>query len=163
VRRDLLFFTFWAFFVIAFLVTVIGICGGLTLDAEAKKPLIYALIVEVAGAVVAVYRNTDFLKADDESAKKNANRIVAALKTDLELKQSELDSIKSEHEAENRAYVKNVSDLKHECVQLTNAKDEALKRLDEYKGACYRDVARLKSEIEQLKGTAPAPKLSQDA
>jgi len=145
-----LFFTFLGAYVVAFLVTIVGIAGGLTLDAEAKTPLIYALIVEVAASVVTLFKKTDFFEADIQAVKQKAAQDIASLKKEIDLKTSELETTKSEIEGLEKARAEEVLALRSECMKVTDAKDRAFEQLEKYKTACKQDVTQLNAKIEEL-------------
>ena len=151
-RRDILYFTVLGVFVIAFIVTVLGICGVLNLDPQAKTPLVIALLVEVAGSVVALFKKTDFFKADDDAVAQRA----AALKAEIAARESDISSLISEIDALKKAHAREVLHLQAERSEIRRAKDEALETLAKYKDACHKDISRLKSEIEELRHRLPS-------
>jgi len=153
-RRDLLFFIILGAFVVAFGVTIAGITGFLPLDEKAKGPLIAALIVELALGVLALFKKTDFFAADDQAKAQKHNREITTLVANLSAMRLELESARSTIEALEKARAREVLGRQSDYVKLTEAKDAADEKLAQYKIACAKDLATLKTKIEELGGSS---------
>jgi hypothetical protein len=62
VRQAFLFYVFMAIFLVTAIVTLLGVTGVVTIPETQLNMLLGAFLVELAGAVVALYRRTDFFE-----------------------------------------------------------------------------------------------------
>ena len=83
--KKALFYLFLAIFGITAIVTVLGITGFVTVKDAYLTPLFWSLLIEVIGAIIAIYRRADFLSDGLErdlqkySPSKDAGRVLATL------------------------------------------------------------------------------------
>jgi hypothetical protein len=61
-RQTFLFYSFMVIFIITAIVTLLGVTGVVTIPETQLNMLLGAFLVELAGAVVALYRRTDFFE-----------------------------------------------------------------------------------------------------
>jgi hypothetical protein len=66
-RQAFLFYSFMAIFVVTAIVTLLGATGAVTIRETQLNMLLGAFLVELAGAVVALYRRTDFFKQPSDN------------------------------------------------------------------------------------------------
>ena len=59
-REAVLFYSFMAIFIVTAIVTLLGVTGAVTIPETQLNMLLGAFLVELAGAVVGLYRRTDF-------------------------------------------------------------------------------------------------------
>jgi hypothetical protein len=61
-RQAFLFYSFMAIFIVTAIVTLLGVTGAVTIPTTQLNMLLGAFLVELAGAVVTLYRRTDFFE-----------------------------------------------------------------------------------------------------
>lgn len=66
-RLNLLFYTFLAIFIATALVTLLGLIGAVSIPSVQLSLLVGAFFVELAGAVIALFRRTDFFARTPEN------------------------------------------------------------------------------------------------
>jgi hypothetical protein len=69
--RRALFYTFLAIFVLTALVTLLGIMGVVRIEDFYLKGLFGALLLELVGAIIGLFRGTDFFAQDDNPRRAN--------------------------------------------------------------------------------------------
>lgn len=63
-----LFYTFLGVFVVTAIVTLFGVTGVITIKEEYLKPLVYAFLIESAGAVIALFRAAKFFDKETSTS-----------------------------------------------------------------------------------------------
>ncbi len=65
-RKNVLFYTFIAIFVLTALVTLLGVLGAVTIERSYLNALVGAFLIELGGSVVILFRKTDFSDMSDD-------------------------------------------------------------------------------------------------
>jgi len=76
-RQDILFYSFMTIFIVTALVTLLGVVGTLPIGETQLNMLLGAFLVELAGAVVGLYKRTEFFS-------RSADNIASSLGTAIE-------------------------------------------------------------------------------
>lgn len=66
-RQAILFYSFMVIFVVTAIVTLLGVVGKITIPVTQLNMLLGAFLVGLAGAVVALYRRTDFFDRSSDN------------------------------------------------------------------------------------------------
>ena len=68
-----LFYTFLGIFIVTAIVTLLGITKVIIIDDKYLTPLFTALIIELVGTVIAMYRGVNFFDENEMNQKVNKN------------------------------------------------------------------------------------------
>lgn len=76
-RQDILFYSFIVIFVVTAVVTLLGVVGAVQIGETQLNMLLSAFLVELTGAVIGLYKRTDFFS-------RSADNIASSLETAIE-------------------------------------------------------------------------------
>jgi hypothetical protein len=156
-KQEVLFYSFIAIFILTAIVTLLGVVGVVTIGGTQLNMLLSAFLIELAGAVVALYRRTNFFDQSSSNLATSLGLAIEAFDQISDEIQATIRNIPSDPSHVHRFLIRRMGNsvVAYERMRVITAKELELLPKDQRDliRAYEKSMENLKKEWMKLKRT----------